>query len=352
MRFGPWLKLVAENGFRIHPLRIPLAFMISLITPTISGLALLQRLAYARRIHSTHVERPPLFIIGHWRSGTTFLHELMVMDPEHTFPTTYQCFAPEHFLVSQWLFGRYFGFLIPGRRPMDNVRAGFGRPQEDEFALLSMGQRTPYRRMAFPNNGPCDLDYLDMDNLSTEALEQWTGALRYFCQALTVNCPRRIVLKSPTHTGRVALLSQIFPGAQFIHITRHPYSLYPSTMRLWKSLDSVQGCQIPRHKALEEYVFAAFERMYSGLHAQRANFGPSQIVDLRYEDLVADPVGQIEQIYEQLGLGEFSAMRGKLESYVSGQPAFRTNEYRLDDATRAKIQSRWADYFERYDYEA
>jgi hypothetical protein len=53
-------------------------------------------------------------------------------------------------------------WLIPKQRPMDNMAAGWDRPQEDEFALLTLGAPTPYERMAFPNDEPPYGEFLDM----------------------------------------------------------------------------------------------------------------------------------------------------------------------------------------------
>ena len=143
--------------------------LISLITPFNTVTSRLQRWFYGRGIDETELAAPPLFIIGHWRSGTTFLHELLVLDDKFTSPTTYQCFAPFHFLLTERTIGRFMGILLPKRRPMDNMLAGSERPQEDEFALLTMGLRTPYRRMAFPNNQPVDMEYLNMEGVSGRA---------------------------------------------------------------------------------------------------------------------------------------------------------------------------------------
>ena len=308
MRFGDWICLLWENGFRVHPIRWVMALLISLTTLFIIVMALMQRWRYGRQVDATPVA-PPIFIIGHWRSGTTYLHELMVLDDRFAFPTTYQCFAPDHFLVSEWLFARWCGFLLPKQRPMDNVSAGWQRPQEDEFALLTMGARTPYRRMAFPNNPPPDMAYLNMEGLSEAELDKWSGAMKSFVRAISFRSPRRVILKSPTHTGRVALLARIFPGAQFIHISRDPFALFPSTCRLWKSLDAVQGCQIPHNKHLHEYVYDCLLKMYDGFEKQRDALEPGQIVDVRYEDLVADPLGVLETIYERLRLGDFQHVR-------------------------------------------
>ncbi len=351
MRFGDWAKLVVENRFRIHPLRWAMAVLISLITPFSTVMSRVQRGIYGRRVDHTELPAPPLFIIGHWRSGTTFLHELMVHDDRFTYPTTYQCFAPLHFLLTEWFLAGYCGFLLPKRRPMDNMLAGWQRPQEDEFALLTMGERTPYRRMAFPNNEAVDLEYLNMEGLTKEATRHWSESLVRFVKTITFRYPRRIILKSPTHTGRVQLLSETFPGAKFIHITRDPYALFPSTRRLWQSLDAVQGCQLNKDETLDEYVFDAFERMYHGLESQRGALDEQQIIDIRYEDLVADPVGVLQRVYEQLELGDFETVREKFEKYVESLKDYKTNEHELEPELRNKIRQRWAAYFDRYQYE-
>ncbi len=350
MRFGDWLGLLLENRFRIHPMRWGMVFLISLITPFNTVMSRVQRWVYGRRIDATRLEHPPLFIIGHWRSGTTFLHELMVLDERFTYATTYQCFAPYHFLLTEWLIARYLGFLLPRKRPMDNMLAGWQRPQEDEFALLTMGERTPYRRMAFPNRAAVDLEYLNMAGIPPQKLQRWGASLIDFVRTITFRYPRRVILKSPTHTGRVKLLSELFPGAQFIHITRHPYTLFPSTRRLWQSLDGVQGCQLPRDQHLDEYVFEAFQRMYDGLESQRCELDASQIIDIRYEDLVADPVGVVQRVYEQLELDDFALVRDKIEAHVASQKDYQTNRHELEPALRQQIQHRWASYFQRYGY--
>jgi hypothetical protein len=351
MRFGDWMRLLAENHCRIHPLRWAMVGLISSITPFNTVMSRVQRLWFGRRIDATPIQ-PPLFIIGHWRSGTTFLHELLALDDRFTYPTTYQCFAPEHFLLTEWLLARYGGFLLPKQRPMDNVRAGWQCPQEDEFALLTMGVRTPYRRMAFPNNPPPDLEYLNMEGVSEPDLEKWCQAIRSFLRTLTYRSAKRVILKSPTHTGRVGLLSKLFPGAQFVHITRDPLALFPSTRRLWKSLDAVQGCQLPRHEHLDQYVYEALLRMYDGFEKQRAGLDPARIVDIRYEDLVADPVGVIEGIYQTLDLGDFSQVRETLETYVRSQQPYETNRHQLSPDVSEEIILRWRRYFEHYGYSA
>jgi hypothetical protein len=246
---------------------------------------------------------------------------------------------------------RLGGWLMPKQRPMDNMAMGWERPQEDEFALLTLGAPTPYVRMAFPNDPPPYMEFLDMQGTSPADLSRFERAMTHFVKLITFRSRKRVLLKSPPHTGRVAVLARLFPGARFVHISRDPFALFPSTVRLWQSLDEVQGLQMPRHTHLEEYVFECLTRMYRGFEQQRGEIDPSHICDVRYEDLVQDPAAEVARIYRELELGDFGVVQDKIAAYIGQQKDYKTNKHQLDDELKAKIRARWALYFERYGYQ-
>jgi omega-hydroxy-beta-dihydromenaquinone-9 sulfotransferase len=328
-----------------------MACAVTFATPFNALMGKIQDLLWGARLQEASLHGPPIFIIGHWRSGTTLLHELLVLDERLSSPSTYQCFAPHHFLLSEWFFRGFCSFLLPDRRPMDNMPAGWDRPQEDEFALVNLGLPSPYRRMAFPNKPPPDLDYLDTDSLTDAQRERWSQALAGFLRTVSYRTERPLVVKSPTHTGRIATLAKTFPGAKFIHITRDPRALFPSTVRLWKSLDDVQSLQKPTGDGIEEYVLECLERMYAAFHRQRDAVDPANLVDIRYEDLISDPVGQIEELYGKLRLGGFAPVRETLQKWAeTSHRDYQTNRHELPAAQEAMIRERWSDYFTRYGY--
>ena len=117
-----FFALLARNRFAISPSlgRVHIVVSAAIFSLMNSVLNVLQQVVYGRRIARVTLA-PPVFIIGHWRSGTTFLHELLTRDPTLTAPTTYECFSPRHFHLSAWLFTR-FDYLIPGTRPMDDMK--------------------------------------------------------------------------------------------------------------------------------------------------------------------------------------------------------------------------------------
>jgi len=350
MLLGDVLRLFLKNRMRIHPTLIPMAGAVTFFSAFNSLAYRVQRTIFDRRIFATPIDQPPVFIIGHWRSGTTHMHELLAHDDRFAYPTTYECFAPSHFLLTEWYMARWTGFLIPSQRPMDNMAAGWNRPQEDEFAICNLGGPSPYLRLAFPNHPPVHMGTLDMEDIDKSDLERWQAALDYFVRALTFQKRKRLILKSPTHTGRVAVLAKMYPGAKFVHISRNPYDVFASTVRLWKSLEQVQAFQTPRHDDLEEYVFTCLERMYEGFHRQREQLNPSQICDIRYEQLAQDPIGQIQLVYKHLELGDFEPVRPKLEAYVKSQSGYQTNRHEIGPDLSRRIADRWSNYIERYGY--
>jgi len=307
-------------------------------------------LLFGRAVDRTEIEEPPIFVIGHWRSGTTMLHELMVLDERFGYPTTYECLAPRHFLLTGWILPKLLWLLLPKKRPMDNMAVSFKHPQEDEFALMSMGAPSPIVRIAFPNDPPPWLEFLDMQDTDADELAKWKSTLLEFVRCETYAKRKPIVLKSPTHTGRIAVLAEMFPGAKFIHITRNPYSLFPSTRRLWMALDAVSGFQLPRHEHLDEFVFTAFERMYGGFERQRDAIDAKHLCTVRYEDLVQDPVREVRQIYETLELGDFERVRNKIEAYIAEKKSYQPNRHELEPEIKAEIRRRWSHYFEKYGY--
>lgn len=352
MRMGTWLRLLACNHFQVRPLRVPLAAIITLCSGLNSCLGAMNDLIYGRRVERTRIEHPPIFIFGHWRSGTTYLHNLLSQDDRFAAPTVYECHAVNHALLTQRVLPIVLKPFVPSRRPMDAVAFGLARPQEDEFALVNMGIPSPYLRTAFPNRPAPFLEYLDFVGVPEKDLRRWKDAMLHFARLVTFNRQKQLVFKSPPHTGRIRVLLEIFPGAKFVHLVRDPYTMFASTLHLWQAMERVEGLQLNKGDGLREYVFQSLERMYRAFERQRHLIDPGHICDVHYEDLLSDPIGQVQIIYEKLGLGDFEQVRPKLEGYVASQRDFMTNQHQLDEPTRAEIARRWATYFVKYGYPA
>jgi len=350
MSLRPWLRLILKNRLAISPTRWPAAAVTTGMAACNSMLGLAQRSMHGSRIARVPVPDDPLFILGHWRSGTTLLHELLALDERNRCPTTYECLAPHHFLLSEQAVRRWLWFLMPRKRPWDNMKLGFDHPQEDETAFCGLGAHSPFLTVAFPNRPPQDPDYVDLLSLSPQQLARWEQTAKRFYQSVLYRRPGRLVLKSPQHTFRLQTLARIFPRAKFIHIVRDPYVLFPSTVHFWTTTYRQYGLQAPPYRGVEEMVYQTFCRLHDSLAAARSAIADDRLTELRYEDLVANPADQLAAIYDRFDLGDFEPVRAAVAQYAHRTRNYQTNKYELTPAQTAEITSRWRTYIERFGY--
>jgi hypothetical protein len=350
MSLRPWLRLLIRNRLDISPGRWPSALVNTGLATLNSTLGVAQSAMHGSRIAKTPVPDDPVFILGHWRSGTTLLHELLALDVRNRCPTTYECLAPHHFLLTEGVVRRWLRFLMPRKRPWDNMKLGFDHPQEDETALCALGAHSPFLTVAFPKRPPQDPAYVDLLSLSPAELGCWETTARRFYQSVLYRRPGRLVLKSPQHTFRMQTLARIFPRSKFIHIVRDPYVLYSSTVHFWTTTYRQYALQSPPYPGVEEMVYQTFCRLHDTLDAARGEISEDRFTELRYEDLVANPAEQLARLYERLDLGDFHPARQAVEQYAHRTRKYQTNRYELTSGETAEITRRWRRYIERFGY--
>jgi hypothetical protein len=328
-----------------------MAFAISIVSVINSTLRLMSEMLYRRRAERVQLEHPPLFVVGHWRTGTTWLHELLVKDERMAFPTTYQCMVPHHFLLSDRFLSPLVNWLMPKNRPMDDMPVGMNRPQEDEFALMNLGLGSPYLEWAFPNRHQRYDEFLTLQPLSAAERDHWKKIFDWFVRRLTLQNPKRLVMKSPTHTARIATLLELYPEARFVHVVRNPLDTIPSTIRTWTRMTDAMSLQIRRDPISEDRILDVFQMMYDQFERDRALIPAGRFYEIRYEDLVAEPLAAMERIYRNLDLGDFEPARPAMQQYLASIAGYKKNVHRVPDDLKQKIATRCRAYIERYGYQ-
>ena len=349
--FCAWLRLLVRNRFGVSLAKVPLAMLITLVAMLNTCLRWFEQFWYGSAVRKMEIRDDPLFVIGHWRTGTTMLHELLSLDSRNRCPSTYESLSPNHFLLTERLAHRFAQSILPRTRPFDNMRMSFDRPQEDEAALCLRGQPSPFLTVAFPGRPMQDPQYVTLEGLSPRQLAAWKTRLLWFLRLLLFKRSGRLVLKSPQHTCRLPVLNEMFPKAKFIYLVRDPFTLYPSTVHFWKTMYETYGLQPFDVNAVGEHVLSNFQQMHERLEATRGQVDDDRFYELRYEDLIDDPVGQMELIYDVLDLGDFQSVRPAVEKYAERSRRYRTNRYELDAGSRAAVARRWAAYIRKYGYE-
>jgi hypothetical protein len=345
-----WARLMWRNRFAVNPKYWYIAGIVSVASTTNLVLRWLQNGMYGRELAATQIDKQPLFVIGHWRTGTTLLHELLIQDPQFNFPDFFECFNPNHSILTERFFKRYLKFLAPEQRPMDNMAAGWDRPQEDEFALCLLGLPSTYIDLAFPKSAPMYPGALDLSGLTPAELDRWKRTFLRFLKTVSFRDGRRLVLKSPPHTARVPVLLDMFPDARFVHIVRDPRVVFPSTVNMWTSMTKRHCFHNPPAAGVEDRVLRDFRVVYDRLEEARPLFKPGRFHELRYEELVKDPVGELGKVYAALELDGFDAARPRLVAYLRETGDYETNRYTLTDEQRAKVEAEWGDVIRRYGY--
>lgn len=345
--FGNWCKLLADNGFRVSPAYLHRALAITVASLPNSVFAGVEQLRFGAAIAQTPRPEAPLFIIGHWRSGTTLLHELLAQDTaQFHFPNTYQVVNPYTFLTTEKVTTRLFPWLVPDKRPMDNMALKFQSPQEDEFAPLLMTLTSLYLGTSFPRRMAHYDRYMTFRDVPREEVEAWKEAFVRFCKKLTLRDSRTLLIKSPPHTARIRTILQMFPDARFLHIHRNPYDVFQSQRHFFDTAGWYTYLQKPDLGVIDEGILARHEAMYDAFYEDVPLVPSAQFHEIRFDGLEQDPVGQIAQTYEALSLPGFEAFKPVLERYVDSLKGYQKNRFnKLDVETKALVAGRWARSF-------
>ena len=329
------LSLALRLGFRHRVDReftaryLGLLFCNTLFAP----MRLWQSMAYGRRIARAELHPEPLFLLGFWRSGTTLLHNLLAMDPRWGFVNTYQAAMPDVFLAGQNRVRRMIEKSLPPNRGVDNIPVDFAMPQEEEIAMMCSSGLSPYEYLHFPRTAAGSLDYLfPKDRLEPERLELWKREYTKLLRTASYHMGGKpLLLKSPSNTSRITALLELFPSAKFVYIQRDPYDTVRSYEHLIRLMDDWHALQRADFDALLTKQLEVYRDMARAYLEQRELIPAGRLVEIRYEELEQDKVGQIRRIYDALGLDGYAEYEPRLTEYVVSIEGFVKNPSHVSD---------------------
>ena len=348
MALDEWLGLLRRHRFSVDPPYLPRAAFMTLSGALTSLIRTYENRKYVARLTETEIKEP-LFILGHWRSGTSYLHNLISLDEQFAHPTVWRVLNPHTFLTTE----RYSAIVklaSPETRLIDSMDLGADVPFEDEFATCG-SLCSPFLAEAFPRQADYYDRYLTFRTVPPEEVARWKESLLLFYKKLTWKLGRPLVLKSPPHTGRIALLLEMFPDARFVHIHRHPYAVFRSTKGQARTMQRTLCLQTSNSPNLDARIIGRYKTIYDAFFEERDLIPDGQFHEIRFEDLERDPVAQMRGLYESLGIPGFETFRPSLENYVSDNSSYRKNVYEeLPVSLRREISQAWRRSFDEWDY--
>ncbi|NIA09929.1 MAG: sulfotransferase [Nitrospiraceae bacterium] len=347
------LRLLAQNRFRMSIKYIPRLLYAITLSGVISPFRVAERMKFGGRIKNTAVQHPPVFVIGHWRSGTTYLHNLLSMDKDFGYCTTFHSVIPGAFMVGEKMLKPIVSSSIPETRPMDNVPMGADLPQEEEYALGAFMPYAYYNGWCFPRKMGLYNKYVCMDGVPQVAVEEWKDKYEYFLRKLTFFWGgKRLVLKNPSNTGRIKMLLEMFPNAKFVHIYRNPYTLFPSMVKFMVKVLPRYCVQNPiEREEMEKMIMDVYTALYKKYLEEKRLIPDGNLVEVRYEDLIAHPLDELKKVYDGLGLEGFEEKRKTFNDFIAAQSAIKTSMYEMDEETKEMIYRGWKFAFDAFGYE-
>lgn len=350
-----WLKLLADNNWRVDPTYAHRLAWVSGLSVPASIMGRIEDARYGRQLASMDIDPEPLFVLGHWRSGTTHTHNLFGRVPEHTYPTVFQVVFPSAFLTAGSFVPQITARFMDETRSYDNVKHGWDEAAEDEIALAKLTGLSPYVSFMFPDQMARYERYVDFQECTTDERETWKNAFSYFLKKIMLDTGgKRVVVKSCTHTARVRMLLEMFPNAKFVYISRHPYEVFASTLHMrshtdWENFFQVPGETWETQREMQTLLLG--QRIFDRYVEDRHLIPEENLIELKYHELVGNELETMERIWAQFGLDNWGGAERVLSEYLAGLKGYKRNALKIKAKQKKLVQEYWGSAFEHGGYD-
>ncbi len=349
--FETWMKLLIENKFNLSLKKLLQIFFVTFVVVFFTPLSIIEKILFDRKVKNIKLKQDPLFILGHWRQGTTFLQEILLRNPNHGYITMFEAVFPNHFLYFENIIKSTFGLFLPETRPQDDVKIGVDAPHEHDWAVANICSMSPYTGSYFPLNQDYYSRYASLEGLTAKKISKLKYTIEYVLKKLHVKKEgKMLILKSPTDTARVDLLLELYPNAKFVHIYRDPYEVYYSTLKLYKKTMPIFTLQ-ENYPNLENFVLKTYREIYDKYYRDIELIPSENLVEIKYENFIKDPLTYTKIIYQELNLKGFEEALPDIEEFIGQEKDYKKGQYNISSEDKQRIYSHWSAIIDRMGYD-
>ncbi len=347
-----WFKILKDNRFSIDWPFLPKAIYVTAMMTALSPFQYYEKRKMNSKIKKAHVSSP-VFIIGHFRSGTTFLHYLLGHDPHFAYVSTFETMTPGMIIANEELFRNIVKNHLPAKRPMDDLEMHANLPYEEEYAIANLSPYSFYLAWYFPRRWKTYFDkYVLFKQASVEEINVWKKVYSYFLQKISYkNKEKQILLKSLVNTARIKYILDLYPDAKFIHIYRNPYHVYMSTWKLYQKILPLFSFQQIKSEQLDENILYSYQQLFKKYFLEKKLIPNGNLIEFRYEDFIKDPLFFLKQSYGQLHLSGFDSAKPLFKDYIEKHKNYKASSYDISLKTKKKIFDRWGFVFDAFGYD-
>lgn len=308
---------------------------------------------WGEQIDQRKLTKDPVFILGHWRSGTTHLHNLLSQDPQFGWLSFYQANMPLNMLGKKVAIGRFvMKQSMPKTRGFDNVSIGLDTPQEDDLAMANLNPISEFKTYYFPREAKRHFDEsVFFEGLSEEAMTCFTRAYQGLLKKLDYyHQGKQLLLKNPASTGRIPFLLKHYPNAKFIHIIRNPFKVFTSSAGRYVGALPAFSWQDFADFDIDDHVLEFYERLMNAYLRDRQLIPEKNLIETRFEDLTENPLEEVGRMYDQLDFAHRNAGLKYIAEYVEANKNYKKNTHTITDSQVDAIRDRWSFAFDEWGY--
>lgn len=350
--FVNWMKILIDNKFSINWRFIPKAAYVTLMISSTYPLRRIELSKFDGKIKNTK-NALPIFIIGHWRSGTTFLDYIMGQDNALSFVSTLDTMAPYLFIGNEKLVKKILDNDLPDKRPMDDLELESALPYEEEYAIANLCSYSFYHAWYFPKKlYDYFKKYVLFEGIKNDVIKEWQNAYIYLLKKITYKYKKkRILLKSLVNTAKIKYLLEIFPDAKFIHLYRNPYKVYLSTWRLYKEILPIFSFQHISKQELEYSIINIYKHLYKKYFIEKDLIPKGHLIEIKYENFVKNPLRTVKNIYSDLRIDGFNNAKPAFEKYIKKHEKYEPANHSPNEKIKEKIYREWGFAFKKFGYD-
>jgi len=296
----------------------------------------------------------PVFIVGHWRSGTTHLHNVLCQSGDFAYISPLEAGLPWDVRGIARFLKPLLAKVLPEDRYIDNVAVNIDSPQEDSIALANMIPLSYYHSLYFPQRFDFHFNRgVFFDGVSEEEINLWKKYLTYFLGKISMGHDTKpVLIKNPVYSAHIPRLLEMWPDAKFIHMYRNPYDIYPSTKHFYSSLLQELSLQDYTHIDISQLVLTTYPRLMHTMLRDSAKLPDNQFVQVRFEAFEQQPMDELERIYAQLDIAGFDIAKSRFTQYLDNNKSYKKNAYTRDPNDARLVEEHWFEFIHRWNYDA
>lgn len=309
-----------------------------------------------KRIREHTIKEDPVFILGFYRSGTSYMHQFLTQDDRFGYHTNFQMILPDLMLTTEKVLAPFLDFICRTfnlQDPVHRIQMSFKFPGEEDAAMTTgLNPKGAQWGYFFPKMMQGHFKkYVLFEDIPETEIEEWKRDFMFLIKKISLASKgKQLILKSPPNTARIKVLLSLFPNAKFVLIHRNPYEVYASNQRFWKVTKRIYALGSTKSIDVNDIILNTYSDIMKQYLLEKELIPEGQLIEMPYADFIQQPMENMQKIYETLGLNDFSDCEATFQSYVGRQKSYVRLKHELPADEKKVVTEKFAPFLKHWNY--